>query len=417
MSVFTSPQTNPEGLPTQNTNNNNQSEVGNVSSGIHGTPETCNDPYIEPSRTHLLPLKSLITETHSNDKLQWISSVVDSAKRRFGRIPRGGWNLIVHNFNTRFLVQKSISDVKKLLKVKPHSETCGNQNDVGVTENGNSLSKTEISLYGKCKEEFNFQIKRVVSISRDSRKPTKKIPYKLVKKDILVALDAVISNYVLTCPPKDINEITDIIFAGQCAYENLVLKNKIRTSWRENIEKRITKFKENLTLIANFSSLKSKSEKDTALDFMCSFGYKKSRKGETTRICTLIEDRIKIMEKRISIYESRKSFRRDNFCFELNRRRFYRNLNGGEDNKYTLPEGECLSFWEKIWKKDENHIVTDVVGKRITGIEQSPVDIKPDFIKSIINYAPNWKTSGCDGVYCFLLRSLNLSIIIYVMKF
>ncbi|XP_029655022.1 uncharacterized protein LOC115228605 [Octopus sinensis] len=406
MSVFTSLQANPEGSLTKDIRDNQQLLVRSKSSGLHDPHEICGNSPTEHVSPHLIPLKSVIGEEHSNDKVKWITGVVESAKRRFGRIPRGGWRLIAECFNVRFLTQKSVSDVKNLLNVKPCSNGCGSRNNVDTSDY--LLPKTEISIYGKCKEEFNLQIQELKSIPRNARMPTKKIPYKLLKTDVLVAINAVISNYILSSPPASINEITDIIYAGQCSYENITRQPLTKSTWLEDTERKISKLRENLTFVNKFNGQQSKDEKEKTLNILCSFGYKKSRKGELARVSSLIEDRVKIMEKKISTYRSRKSFRQDNFCFELNRRRFYRRLNcENKDSDCQVPEDKCLSFWKGVWKKEENRAPKAIVGKHITGAEQLPSDVKTDFIKNVIQCVPNWKAAGCDGVYGFFIKKFE----------
>ncbi|XP_029657904.1 uncharacterized protein LOC115232201 [Octopus sinensis] len=359
----------------------------------------------DAAKTNLHSLSAIIGNVNGVSEGEWVSQIALAAKQRLGRMPRGGWNLVLDKFNEKYSAKcSSLCQLKSMARrnnnVQGRCDSSRVQDDVDV----------EISSFRNCLEELKFQIGKVQSIQRDSRKPTPKVQRRMVKTDILAGLNSAIYHITKDDPPQDINQITDILYAVQCAYLALTTRARPQSTWLENTERKISKLADEIDTVRSFSKQTlPQAEKQKAMDVLCRYGYKKSKKGELTRIETLLNDLIRIKKKQISIHSSRKNFRKDNACFELNRRRFYRNLSSSnEATLYGFGDGECLSFWEDVWsKKNMGPVVYDFVGVRCTGGETMRPHFTSDFIMDMLKCAPDWKACGCDGTYNFFLKKMD----------
>ncbi|XP_029657731.1 uncharacterized protein LOC115232001 [Octopus sinensis] len=399
---------NPRGLPAKKDKNNitsaGVSSLGldnSTRTSIHDNPIAGN-PTIP---TNLHSLSAIIDDAICVSEAEWVSQIVYATKQRIGRIPRGGWNLIREKFNSKFSKSASLSQLKGMVKPMRVDNNYGSN-----CHQKQFLESSEISTFRKCLEELNIQIKNIESIPRDSRKPTPKIQNKYLKTDILTGLNSAIYYITKDNHPNDINSISDILYAAQCAYLSLTMRDKAQSTWVENIEKKISKLSAELEIVNSHSNQTlPPSEKQKVMDVLCRYGYKKTKKGELSRIQILLQDLIRINNKKIEVHNSRKQFRKDNQCFELNRKRFYRDLTKKEEvTLYGFDDEECVSFWQKVWsERNERPQSYDVVGKRTTCAEHMLPEFTEEFFGNVINYLPDWKACGCDGIYNFFIKKME----------
>ncbi|XP_029656130.1 uncharacterized protein LOC115230029 [Octopus sinensis] len=414
MSVFLDKKKmNPMGPPAEVNYKKDMVDAGTMSLGLDNATRAYinNNPTFgsRVANTNFHTLSAIIEDVDCVSKNEWVSQAVHATRQRLGRIPRGGWSFILEKFNVKFSESTSLTRLKNMANLKP---VVGNNNEAGGSNSKQfpTREQVEISNFRNCLEEINFQIKEVKSIPREARKPTWKIPRKYVKADILMGLNSAIYHITKDDPPRDINAICDILYAAQCAYSVLTKKVKPQTTWLGNTEAKISKLSAELELVNCYvRQALPQCEKQNVMDILCRYGYKKKKKGELSRIESLLHDLIRVKKKQIAVYNSRKDFRKDNVCFELNRRRFYRNLSkSNEVTTYSFDDEECMSFWEKVWsKRREISVSLDNVSKRITGSEDMLPDLTNNYIMEIIKYLPDWKAPGCDGIYNFFIKRLE----------
>ncbi|XP_029654655.1 uncharacterized protein LOC115228141 [Octopus sinensis] len=360
------------GLSAESNNKNSIVDAGVLSLGLdNGTRTNINNNPTVGSRaapTNFHSMSAIIKDVKCVSETEWVSQVFYAIKERFGRMPRGGWDLILKKFNEKYLKCSSLYQLKKMVKPLNGNQNVGKRGDCSE---GKSNMNIEISNFKNCLEELKVQLERIKSIPRESRKPTPKIQKNRVKTNILSGLNSAIYRITEDNPPQNMDQITDILYAAQQALPQ--------------------------------------SEKKNVMDILCRYGYKKSKKGELMRIEALMNDLIRIKEKQISIYNSRKEFRKDNACFELNRRRFYRNLSSNNEvTLYGFDDDDCLLFWENVWrKKNMDHVSYNCVDVRSTGGEAMEPQFTNELVKDMLKYAPDWKACGCDGTYNFFIKKMK----------
>ncbi|XP_029655920.1 uncharacterized protein LOC115229760 [Octopus sinensis] len=321
-------------------------------------------------------------------------------------MPRGGWPLTVDYFNLKFGKKKSISELKRLIaSFRNNASVRDNaRNDASSNDKGG----TNLTLYTKCYEELLIQIEENSSIPFEERMPTPKVPAQYINHLVIDLINRALIQYTSDNPPKSINDISTLIYSSQCTYHRITKKEFSPSNWVDNVKRKIESLTENESIITKFfTSTVSDEEKKKATDILCSFNYKKLKSGEFERISTAINDKIKILMKKVNISDSRRQFRKDNRNFELYRKSFYRRLNSTIQHNECIDTDRCLKFWTNVWKKRDISEYQLGVNRRVTGAEYHEPDVNDTFILNIIEFLPNWKAPGCDGVYNFFIKKLD----------
>ncbi|XP_029654503.1 uncharacterized protein LOC115227957 [Octopus sinensis] len=195
----------------------------------------------------------------------------------------------------------------------------------------------------------------------------------------------------------------DVSMFGKC------LRTRTGSDWKEKIHKEVSNLQARLNLVNLYAKQElPNADKKELFDTLCAYGYKKSKKGELVRIRLAIQDMIRIKEKKILMHKSRTEFRKDNWCFELNRKRFYRQVSGDKMlAEFEFSDNDCLSFSKQVWSKKNPPKPAGFVNRRVTGIESAPSELTEEFIKQTIKWSNDWKTCGCDGVYNFFIKRFD----------
>lgn len=119
--------------------------------------------------------------------------------------------------------------------------------------------------------------------------------------------------------------------------------------------------------------------------------------SEVKQAVSAINDSIQIYKKKIKIYEKRKEFRRQNQCFELFRRRFYRNLSEEDKNFYDVSNNEIKEYWSTMWEKDQKTVINDELSKGVQELVMTPIDV--NLINTYLISAQATKREICSYRY------------------
>ncbi|KAK1350888.1 hypothetical protein LUQ84_000165 [Hamiltosporidium tvaerminnensis] len=68
---------------------------------------------------------------------------------------------------------------------------------------------------------------------------------------------------------------------------------------------------------------------------------------------------LNVYEKKMTMHESRKQFRKDNRMFEFFRGRFYRGLSERVESRHVVSRDEIVSFWSTMWNKNDETVTYD----------------------------------------------------------
>ena len=125
----------------------------------------------------------------------------------------------------------------------------------------------------------------------------------------------------------------------------------------------------------------------------------------------LSEIRMKIFlyRKKIEVHERRQEFRRQNNKFELFRKRFYRSIRDvAPDDNPKVANEQIREFWSTMWNKNPEPSTNSFEKYLCEFASVNEAHTFPSFeeFQQIIQFLPNWKTAGPDGIYNFFIKRL-----------
>ncbi|KAG0425251.1 hypothetical protein DMUE_6045, partial [Dictyocoela muelleri] len=217
-----------------------------------------------------------------------------------------------------------------------------------------------------------------------------------------------------------ITEIIKLIYSCQLNYFKFTHRPRPSTNWIDNINKQINMRKQHLNILNKYITQDGLDKAETELfRRIClqrrkkqNERYKPITTNELQEIAFQLENEIKLYEKRLEVHQNKKRFLRDNYLYECNRRKFYREISS-EMSKYvsSIDKNEMLVFWKSQFKsqphtkKKERKNLIETTLSPINS--ESPIDTSYDLIDEIINNLPNWKACGIDKIYNFFIKNLK----------
>ncbi|TBU04995.1 hypothetical protein CWI36_0688p0010, partial [Hamiltosporidium magnivora] len=232
------------------------------------------------------------------------------------RMPRNGWPATLRYYNEKFsctleiVAQEENGERRKIA-------TC-------LTE---PSTLTETTEYINLRDKFLSKIKEI-SMKEIGKVVvrTRKHLNELVDSKVLDLINRIIGEYADSCVPMTITAVARIIQAAQVCYEKATCKEKPRSAWKENIESKISKLVLSKDLLEKarkqekLSTSKTKSLKKIIQEFNLNL----SSVTDLSEALVMKNESLNVYEKKITMHESRKQFRKENRMFELFRGRFYR---------------------------------------------------------------------------------------------
>ncbi|KAG0435431.1 Retrovirus-related Pol polyprotein from type-2 retrotransposable element R2DM [Dictyocoela muelleri] len=219
---------------------------------------------------------------------------------------------------------------------------------------------------------------------------------------------------------KSISDIVKLIYSCQVIYFRNTKRPKPKTNWIDNIKRQIEIRRHHLSLIQkHLKHIELNNEETKTLKTICRRRRKmKSEKQKTVtnnelnEIAFQIETEIKLYNKRLDVHYNKKKFLRDNYLFECNRKKFYREINKTTDTQPThINNKEILEFWQSVYCTTPTYNADkrlDLIKKTITPITiESKINIDHKLIDEIIDNLPNWKAAGIDKIYNFFIKNLK----------
>ncbi|KAK1348747.1 hypothetical protein LUQ84_001898 [Hamiltosporidium tvaerminnensis] len=144
--------------------------------------------------------------------------------------------------------------------------------------------------------------------------------------------------------------------AVQVCYDEATRKEKPRSAWKENIESKISRLVLSKDLLekARKQEKLSTSELKSLKKIMREFNLNLSSVTDLSVAIVKKNESLNVYEKKITMHESRKQFRKENHMFELFRGRFYRGLSERVKSEHVVSRDEIVSFWSTMWNKNDD---------------------------------------------------------------
>ncbi|KAK1348282.1 hypothetical protein LUQ84_002287 [Hamiltosporidium tvaerminnensis] len=267
-----------------------------------------------------------------------------------------------------------------------------------------SCTLTDTTEYINLRDKFLSKIKEISEneIGKVVVR-TRKHPNELVDSKVLDLINRVVGEYAGAHVPESITEAAYIMQAAQICYDEATHKEKPRSAWKENIERSISK----LILSKDLLEKARKQEKLSTLEtkslkkIMQEFNLNLSSVTDLSEALVKKNESLNVYEKKITMHEIRKQFRKENRMFELFRGRFYRGLSERVESEHVVSRDEIVSFWSTIWNKNDIEVTYDAYFiSFVSDLQQTTFPSLDQFV-NIINWLPNWKAAGIDGIYNF----------------
>jgi hypothetical protein len=198
--------------------------------------------------------------------------------------------------------------------------------------------------------------------------------------------------------------------AQEC-YQRATEKEKKKSEWRENIEKKIRDLTTTIELLWKKGEGKelSKEEVKEARRIMREKGLIMDKPRELAKVKMEMEEKKRIYEDKIRKYGMRIEYSRQNRRFELYRGRFYRDMEGEGPREHEVSKEEIKGFWDTMWKEEGmvGNEADEYLLEFITGDEEQIVFPSFEEFRVIIEYLPNWKAAGVDSIYNYFNKKLT----------
>ncbi|KAG0435242.1 LINE-1 retrotransposable element ORF2 protein [Dictyocoela muelleri] len=394
-------------------------------------------------------ISNTITNTRKKMKetidCEGLLNLIAENQNNEGRIRRGGWAKItahynlknktnfnqtsIRNFYIRFLKENLINNDKNI-DSKTNSENERNNDEIEINNDDSQKTKVDWENRNNKKmitNELNYLTKELKNIYTGLNiedlitwKPTPRISSLILNRKLLREIDDAVNILIVQEKISDICDIVKVIYSAQLIYSEKIKKPVKKTNWIENINKKIDRLsyeKEVVNKYLNNDSLDKILQKE--FNYICS--KRKIKKSETEKgvtkddlreIIFKIENEILLYNKRLDVHFNKKKYLKDNFLYECNRKKFYRQLSA--ENKQIIintDKDSILKFWETQFcqlPQTETNDMKKIIKDTLKPIENLlDVNLDENMINSTIDTLPNWKATGIDKVYNFFIKNLK----------
>ncbi|KAK1350582.1 hypothetical protein LUQ84_000810 [Hamiltosporidium tvaerminnensis] len=285
---------------------------------------------------------------------EWPRSAILAVQKRFERMPRNGWPATLRYYNEKFSCTLDIDAFQKLAQSEMGKEVKSEENGERrriATCLADICTLTDTTEYINLRDKFLSKIKEISE--NEIRKVvvrTRKHPNELVDSKVLDLINRVVGEYADSCVPMTITAVARIIQAAQVCYDEATRKEKPRSARKENIESKISKLVLSKDLLekARKQEKLSTSETKSLKKIMREFNLNLSSVTDLSEALVKKNESLNVYEKKITMHESRKQFRKENRMFELFRGRFYRGLSERVESEHVVSRDEIVSFWSTM---------------------------------------------------------------------
>ncbi|KAK1347624.1 hypothetical protein LUQ84_002889 [Hamiltosporidium tvaerminnensis] len=270
-----------------------------------------------PEGNRLMALRTIFDSVTADPK-EWPRIVFFAVQTRFERMPRNGWTELHRYYNEKFGCTETLEVLKKLAQdVK--SEENGERRRI-ATCLADTCTLNDTTEYINLRDKFLSKIKEISE--KEIGKVvvrTRKHPNELVDSKVLDLINRVVGEYAGAHVPESITEAAYIMQAAQVCYDEATRKEKPRSAWKENIESKISKLVLSKDLLekARKQEKLSTSETKSLKKIMREFNLNLSSVTDLSEALVKKNESLNVYEKKITMHESRKQFRKENRMFEL----------------------------------------------------------------------------------------------------
>nr|XP_027195135.1 uncharacterized protein LOC113789754 [Dermatophagoides pteronyssinus] len=357
--------------------------------------------------TNMEKLIQILANIDKENQKDWIKELYENIKEQMSRIPKGGWEKIKDAFNQKFVQQKTIIDMRNLYNMAKNKDNLqSGQNNVPTTSN-QLIEIKNVDLFTRTKTALKNNIKEV---NEQNKMRTYKIYSREVKNEIMDYINIALQQEQLDESIISLQEYANIILACQITYQQMTTKTIKKSNWQQSMEETIKKLYDKVDTINEFCET---GHATSAMKQICKNKHIHStNRQKVERVKDELEERIKSYEKRLRIHENRKQFRKTNRLFELNAKRFYREINETTNSiSNEIDKEATYEFWKKMWEQNEMETNREEI-VNLHEPSQMNIDMCKEKIceitENVISNLPLWKATGTDYVFNFYIKKIHV---------
>jgi hypothetical protein len=387
------------------------------------------------SSTPRLDFCKAILSQVTSPQHSWPRVALSAILQRYPRMPRRGWELLCTTYNSKFRENLCKTEMIKRAETATHSESGRKLNRSEYAEEATKKRKTvqevieeatlrDTKLMLETREKFKKVLSDIKTKPVEESVRTRKLHSDIVDREVIQRLNQAVDEWKTSHPITTWTEMAQILQAVQVTYEEIKKpKKKEGPSWRENIQNKIQKHAQAREVLIKFRMFPQPTDGlKEARKIMREMGLLLSNKEELETAISRMDGKAQIYQRKLDTHEKRKQFSTVNRKYEVQRSRFYRDLEGEVAPEIEVEEEKVREFWSTMWnategdKKDYSEYLREFVPG-----PHDPQDVFPSMaeFQDIIRYLPNWKAAGVDGIYNFFIKqctSLHESLYLLIRR-
>lgn len=390
--------------------------------GLKHDPTSCASITPPLPANRLAALDAILSSIQAQQE-EWPKELFKAVRKRCARMTRGGWAKAKDYFNMKFAT--SISKVELARKARegiradervpgagdhpPRHSQMLKKSDGRGEEN----SQGEEKLYSKLKTMFLAKIKKLQEAGVEEVPRTRKIPSGKIDHQTMLLLNRAVGEYAKAHIPSTMTDIARILQTAQACYQEATTKCRVLSPWKKSIEDKISTLSKSKEMIEKKGgpSKMTIGETKAARKVMRQLNLVLDKPRDRNEAVVKLNESIRVYEKKLEMHEQRKEFRRQNQCFELHRRKFYRGISEGPAPVHDVESREIREYWSTMWNKTpsepHNGAFNQYLLEYLPEIEASHTFPTMKELEEIIKCLPCWKAAGVDGIYNFFIKRMT----------
>ena len=393
-----------------------------VSRGENAVQDLTSPPDMEkhpPTLPRLATLRAILEDVSAPPQL-WPKEALRAILKRYERVPRKGWDMMYTTYVEKFGNNISSNEFKRSAEMAIVSQSGQKCSRTKYVEESTKRSKnivdlleeksmSEFKLYTRVRDQLLVELGKLGALKVEDVPVTKKISSEQQDTILIELINQAIAEIL---PGREIKNWTDlvrILQAAQLTYHAISAKPKIKSEWKNNIQKKCSVVEESIRLLKIPREQRTAEEVSKSRKVMRELGLALDRRDDLVEAISVLTEKSAVYQRKLSTHEKRKEFSRKNRSFELYRSRFYQNLSGkSPEMPAQVSEEDVRRFWSTMWIKTETNQddFSEYLTEYIPESENSMMEYFPTELEfeEIVKWLPSWKAPGPDGIYNFFIR-------------
>ena len=392
-----------------------------ISRGENAAQNLTSPPDMEehpPTSPRLATLKAILKEVNAPPQI-WPKEALRDVLKRYERMPRRGWDLMYTVYVERFGDKVSSREFRKSAEmaiVSQSGKKCSRtrfveeskrrKKSIAVEPDEKSISESK--LYIRVRDQLLLALGNFKNLKIEEVPRTRKIPSEQQDSMLIDLINQAIAEIL---PRQDIKNWTDVarmLQAAQLAYQTISAKPIIKSTWKDNIQRKVNLAEESVRLLKVPKEQRTAEIVRKSRKIMRELGLVLECRDDVIKAISILSERSAVYQRKLDTHEKRKEFSRANRSFELYRSRFYQNLGGKDPELLTqVDEEDVRRYWSTMWVRKEtdqddfSEYLTEHVPECENRMDCFPTELE---FEEIVKWLPSWKAPGPDGIYNFFIR-------------